>query len=174
MKRNVLLALGLSVGLSVTTYAAPPTCQTLTESYLAADRLQDMGAAEVPEEVRAAAEKYGTEYGISPEFIMAICWQESRFQPNVTGGSCIGLMQIHPNSHRGRMKRLGVSDLYDVDQNVHTGTDYLAELFSSNPDPATVLMMYNGDTTNLRAGKVSKYASRILELTQLYELEEGE
>ena len=102
---------------------------------------------ETPIEIQIAANKYGAEYGICPELIESICYQESRFDPQALDGSksCYGLMQIQKISHRERMKRLGVTNLYDIDSNIHVATDYLAELFSQYEDVATVLMVYHGE-----------------------------
>jgi soluble lytic murein transglycosylase-like protein len=64
------------------------------------------------------------------------------------------------------MNELGVSDLYDVDSNIHVATDYLAELFEQYEDVATVLMVYHGERNavkNAEGGRVSKYAREILE-----------
>jgi hypothetical protein len=64
------------------------------------------------------------------------------------------------------MNELGVSDLYDVDSNIHVATDYLAELFEQYEDVATVLMVYHGEKDAVlksERGEVSKYAREILE-----------
>lgn len=125
----------------------------------------------IPEEVQLAAIKYGEEYGISPEFLEAVAYYESRYVADVDSkdGSCKGLMQIAPKWHKDRMKKLGVEDLHDIDQNMHVAADYLCELFYENDDPGIVLMKYNGDQ-RWKQGKISKYAKKILELTK--ELEE--
>lgn len=124
---------------------------------------------DIPQEVQEAAEKWGEEYNICPEFLMAMAFKESSYIPTVSNGNCLGLMQVNPTWHGDRMKRLGVTDIYDVDSNMAVAADYLAELFAEYEDPAVVLMIYNGDS-RWDKGVVSDYAEAILELSA--ELEE--
>lgn len=133
---------------------------------------------ETPIEIQIAANKYGAEYGICPELIESICYQESRFDPQALDGSqsCYGLMQIQKISHRERMNNLGVTDLYDVDSNIHVATDYLAELFEQYEDVGTVLMVYHGEKDAVKKserGEVSKYAREILERSYYLETLHG-
>lgn len=133
---------------------------------------------ETPIEIQIAANKYGAEYGICPELIESICYQESRFDPQALDGSqtCYGLMQVQKICHRERMNELGVSDLYDVDSNIHVATDYLAELFEQYEDVATVLMVYHGERNavkNAEGGRVSEYAREILERSYALETAHG-
>lgn len=95
------------------------------------------------EEIQEACIKNGEEYNICPELLMAIIEKESRGNPDVENGSCKGLMQINIIFQKDRMKRLGVSDLYDQYSNILVGADYLAELFDKYEDPYLVLMVYN-------------------------------
>lgn len=129
---------------------------------------------ETPIEIQIAANKYGEQYGICPELIESICYQESRFDEQALDGSesCYGLMQIHRASHKDRISELGVADLYDIDSNIHVATDYLAELFNEYEDVSTVLMVYHGEKDAVlksERGEVSDYAKEILERS--YELE---
>jgi soluble lytic murein transglycosylase-like protein len=119
----------------------------------------------IPEEVKASAEKWGEVYNICPELIEALAYQESRFKADVVSadGMHIGLCQINPNCHSKRMKRLGVTDLKDIDGNIAVACDYLAELFMEyEGDPDIALMCYNGDYS-WRSGHISRYANEILE-----------
>ena len=143
------------------------------------DAPEQVGAAEdpytIPQAVIDSAEKWGEEYGICPEFLEAVAWAESRYNPSVSNksGTCHGLMQISWSAHGDRMQRLGVTDIFNLDQNMHTAADYFRELFERYEDPARVLMEYHGETTAgafCEACKMSSYASRILELSA--ELEE--
>lgn len=75
------------------------------------------------------------------------------------------------------MERLGVTDLYDVHQNMLTGVDYLHELSEEHEDISIVLMTYNGDS---KAGGVengtadiSEYADSILMISAELERENG-
>lgn len=95
------------------------------------------------EEIQEACTKYGDEYGICPELLMAIIEHESSGNPDAQNGDCKGLMQINENYHADRMERIGITDICSVDGNIHLGADYLAELFSENEDLYLVLMTYN-------------------------------
>lgn len=114
---------------------------------------------EIPDVIEEACITYGKEYGISPEFLEALIWQESRFIADVVSddGKCIGLCQINQTCHKRRMKRLGVTDLTDERQNIAVACDYLAEIFKEHPDPEEALCIYNGYN-----GKTSKYARTII------------
>lgn len=130
----------------------------------------------VPNEIREAAEKYGKQYNICPEFLEALAYQESRFKADVTSadGSCIGLCQINQNCHKSRMKRLGVTDLTDIDGNMYVAADYLSEIFAEHEDAAEALYVYNGNSAglkeHLRTGEIkSAYVREILERSEEYE-----
>lgn len=81
-------------------------------------------------------------YGVDSNLILAVIKQESDFDPNSTS-SCgaAGLMQIMPEN----FSHLGITDAYDVDQNVNGGTKLLKEYldqYDGNQEMA--LMAYNG------------------------------
>lgn len=72
---------------------------------------------------------------------MAVIERESSGRPTVVSDmGCVGLMQVNPRFHSERMKRLGVTDLTDIDGNIHVGTDYLMELFEKHGEVYLVLM----------------------------------
>ena len=125
---------------------------------------------EIPEEIQASCEKWGEEYDICPEFLEAIIYEESRYTPDVVGGSCKGLMQINVPIQKDRIEKLGVKDIFDIDSNVHVGADLLAELFNDySSDAGTVLMLYHGEKNAIRNGKKGKYsayAQRVLKKSE--------
>ena len=130
----------------------------------------------IPAEVKEACEKYGAEYFICPELIESLAYQESRFIADVVSadGVCVGACQINQKCHKARMKRLGVTDLKDAEQNIHVACDYLAEILTEHEDIAEALYIYNGNTSGLeyyqRTGDVkSKYVNEILERSMEYE-----
>lgn len=129
------------------------------------------------QDVEALAEEIGGQYGICPEFLQAIAWQESSYRADASNGGCEGLMQVAPGWHRERMERLGVTDLYDPAENMLTAADYLAELFEEWEDPAMVLMVYNGDSGARdfwETGEgMSEYAENVLELSAELERRHG-
>ena len=118
------------------------------------------------ENVQEICVKYGEEYAICPELLMAIVETESSGKQYAENAGCKGLMQIYEKWHRDRMEKLEVTDIYDADGNIHVATDYLAELFEEHEDAATVLMVYHGERDAIkraRSGQISEYSNKILE-----------
>lgn len=128
---------------------------------------------DIPKEVQDAAEKYGQEYNISPELLEAIAFYESSYRADVdsANGKYKGLMQIG-GCHKDRMKKLGVTDLHDADQNMHVAADLLADLFMEHDEITVVLMRYNGDSS-WKSGNISKYAKKVINKTIELEIKHG-
>lgn len=104
------------------------------------------------------------EHHIDPAVVVAMIWRESRFRADAVGdgGDSLGLMQIQPYWHSGRMERLGCDDLFDPYQNVIVGVDYLAEqLDRYDGDLAAAVTAYN---RGHYAGEVSDYAEAVLDM----------
>jgi soluble lytic murein transglycosylase-like protein len=99
----------------------------------------------LPEEVQDICVKYGEEYCICPELLMAIVETESSGKQYAENDGCKGLTQIYEKFHKDRMEKIGVTDIYDMDGNVHVAADYLAELFEKYEDTGTTLMVYHGE-----------------------------
>lgn len=146
-----------------------PIIMTLAVSFIST--AQPVGTY-ISLEAQEACVKYGEEYSICPELLMAIIERESAGQADAENGGCKGLMQISDRWHTDRMERLGVTDIYDVDSNIHVGADYLAELFAEYGEAATILMVYHGEenaVAKAENGEISSYADWIL--TRSAELE---
>ena len=131
---------------------------------------------DIPVDIQDAAWKYGEQYNICPEFLIAVAKRESEFNPEAVNGSCVGLMQVSLRWHTDRMERCHVTEeeMWTVDGSMHVAADYLAELFEEYEDAALVLMIYNGDSDASAFAQgdcdMSDYASDIL--TYSRELEE--
>ncbi len=99
--------------------------------------------------VNSAAKKYG----VDPNLILAVIKQESDFDPNSTSeAGAAGLMQIMPENFAS----LGITDQYDVEQNVNGGTKLLKEYldqYGGNMEMA--LMAYNGGPGTMQRRGVS-------------------
>ena len=108
----------------------------------------------------------GEEYGVCPELLEAIIETESSGRADAVNGSCKGLMQVNESSHKDRMKKLGISNIYDKKGNIIVATDYLLELFEKYEDIGTVLMVYSGTKNAVRRGEqgdYTKYARKIMQ-----------
>jgi soluble lytic murein transglycosylase-like protein len=120
-------------------------------------------------EVAAAA----TEFGVDPSLLRAVIHAESAFNPNaISDKGAEGLMQLIP----GTASDMGVSNPFDVTQNIRGGAQYLAGLLKQfkgdermataayNAGPQNVLK-YNGvppfDETRV-------YVDRVATLRQRY------
>ena len=80
-------------------------------------------------------------------------------------------MQINPKWHKSRMEKLGVEDLYNAEQNLKVGIDYLNELFLKYNDSVIVLNVYNSGKP---IEKFTNYSRKILERSADLESEREE
>lgn len=135
-------------------------------------------AEEIPQEIEEAAERIGTEYNVSPALIEAICYEESRFTPQIVNksGKNFGLMQVNLTYNTARMERLGVTkeELLTVEGNILVATDLLAELFEQYDDACDVILVYGGFSKAKIAryhqdGTMPAYIVRLLERAAKYE-----
>ena len=112
-------------------------------------------------------EDVADDFGISPEFVMAVCEYESGGDAGVVNYlGCTGLMQIYPKYNSDRIDKHRVTNLKDPRQNVTVGCDLLHELFEKYEDPALVLMIYHGESKAQKkydSGQISSYAKKILD-----------
>ena len=127
----------------------------------------------IPDDVRKYCESAGKQYNICPEFLMAMCFRESRCNADAVNGNCIGVMQVSRVWHGKRMKKVGAKDLSNAEDCINTAADYLAEIFSETDDPAEALEIYNGDSESLKNQTVSNYANDILEISAALERTDG-
>ena len=94
--------------------------------------------------------------GVPPELVAAVIQAESDFRVRlVSEKNAKGLMQIVPSTGRD----LGVSDLFNPEENIAAGTKYLRYLLDRFPDQRIALAAYNaGEGTVERCNCVPEFA----------------
>ena len=111
------------------------------------------------------------DYGVDMPLVLAIIGQESNYRPDAAGdnGNSLGLMQIQPRWHQGRMDELGVTDLLDPYQNVTVGIDLLADLINKG-GTRWAIMTYNAgaETADYHTaiGTTTDYAAEVEQLRE--------
>ncbi len=130
--------------------SAPPTLTTsgqvnIPSTGAASDRMMDR-AKELEPYIRAAADRYG----LPPELIAGIIWQESRGNPRaVSHCGAMGLMQLMPAT----AVSMGITNPFDPAQNIDGGAKYIRQMidkFNGRVDFAVAAY-------NAGPGNVSKF-----------------
>lgn len=140
-----------SSGPSAATGGSPNVIPTAPAAYTSS-AVPNVGAAsnrmmdkvkEYEPHIRAAAARYG----IDPNWIAGVIWQESRGNPRaVSHCGAMGLMQLMP----GTARHLGVGNAFDIGQNIDGGAKYLRQMldtFKGNMSHATAA--YNAGPGNV-------------------------
>lgn len=135
-------------------YASPATVDK--------GRIKEVKPVKAEVKEKTIYEKYGEAYGIDPRLLKAIAKVESGENPELIGdgGESFGLCQIQKKYHEDRMKRLGVSNLLDPEQNVLVACDFLSELVERYGNLEMALSAYNSGSPY----GAPEYAKRVLEV----------
>lgn len=121
------------------------------------------GSTAYPLEYKELIAKYSSQYRLEPNWVAAVIYSESRFNPNASSRvGARGLMQIMPATGRGIANRLGdgatfnADKLYDPETSIRYGCYYLRSLLDSyGNDKTLALIGYNGG-----GGAISNYRTR--------------
>lgn len=120
------------------------------------------------QKIYSAVDSAAKKYGVDSNLILAVIKQESDFDSNSTSGvGAAGLMQIMPEN----FSSLGITDQYDVDQNINGGTKLLKEYLDQyGGSPEMALMAYNGGPGTMQRRGVSSVSDlyKMPEETQNY------
>lgn len=124
----------------------------------------------LPESVRTHLYNLCAQYNISYPLMLALIETESgyKWDAESSDGSCKGYAMINDKWHQERMRKLGVTDIYNPYGNLDVAVDFLAELFSKYRDENIALMCYNcgesGAERLLQMGiESTAYSERILQ-----------
>ncbi|SDB21044.1 protein of unknown function [Desulfonatronum thiosulfatophilum] len=91
-------------------------------------------------------ERYGAQYGIDPNLILAVIEVESGFNHQaISRAGAQGLMQIMPATQQD----LGLVSPFDPQENIEAGIRYLKMLMERFPDITLALAAYNAGPANV-------------------------
>jgi soluble lytic murein transglycosylase-like protein len=116
-------------------------------------------------------EKYARHYGVDQDLVWAVIRQESGFDPQaLSPKGARGLMQLMP----GTAALMGVSDAFDVEQNIAGGVKYLERCLSQfDQDVGLALAAYNAGPANVVKyqgcppfSETQQYVARVLKVYQ--------
>jgi len=109
------------------------------------------------------------EFDVPPALAFALCWEESRFNPNAVnrqnrdGSVDRGLFQLNNRS----FPNLDLLMFYSVDSNARSGIGHLRQCLDSGGSEISALAMYNAGTGRVKSTGAPEvtlnYISRILE-----------
>jgi soluble lytic murein transglycosylase-like protein len=158
-------------GTPVASKIAAPVSEAASRRQTARSRADGSKAAPVEAgssvAVETAIRQAAAKYNLSPDLIRSVIRAESNFQPAaVSSAGAMGLMQLMPDTARD----LGVTNAFDVRQNVDGGARYLRQMLDRfNGDVKLALQAYNAGpgaveqyNGNVPFAETRQYVKRVL------------
>ena len=136
-------------------------------------RLSQTEIQELMPRIDAAIEAFSEQFKADPLLVRAGMKQESSFQPFALSTSgAMGLMQLMPGTAEG----LGVSDPYNIEENIRGGVQYLSyQLKAFDNDLKLALAAYNAGPNAVRRfggippyEQTQKYVELVLKYYDMY------
>jgi soluble lytic murein transglycosylase-like protein len=114
-------------------------------------------------------EQYSASHALDPNLVKALIQVESGGNPNaVSPKGAAGLMQLMPET----AAELGVSDRFDPEQNIASGTLYLRGLMNQFKSTEVALWAYNAGPQAVRQGRMpletQEYVPKVLRLRRVF------
>lgn len=123
-------------------------------------------------DTQAALRSWCDEYSVPYQLALAVIEAESSFNPEASNGNCYGYMQINSINQEWLGEKIGVTDLTNPLQNLHSGVFMLGHLYEKYEDWQKVLLCYNCGETGaydhyFSQGRTSSsYSRHVMELEE--------
>ncbi len=121
------------------------------------------------QDMQAYIQELCESYSVPYTLVLAVIEAESTFKCDAVNGSCYGYMQISNINLEWLNERIGIEDLEDPAQNLHSGIYILSDLHEKYKDWDKVLVCYNYGETGAHEHVFSKglsdtaYSRKVME-----------